>query len=175
MRTVKSCGPDTPTLVSSLRKVTFAGDGGQKARFAGESTKETVKTIAQGRPGRSGEPVVTTLVWLFSFPTRGCGCIMRPAFPAPFSGARRQESGKTRAKTCGGIVDARPVIARSALSAVARRAKADATTQSILSFRGEMDCFAFARNDGVRLFEICIRANQLLAVRGARSFTRLMV
>jgi len=29
-----------------------AGDGGKKARFTKESMKETVKTIAQGRPGR---------------------------------------------------------------------------------------------------------------------------
>jgi hypothetical protein len=41
-----------------------------------------VKTIAQGRPGNSGEPVVTMLVW-FLIPTRGCGCIGHPAFPAP--------------------------------------------------------------------------------------------
>src|SRR5260370_37380910 len=34
------------------------------------------------------------------------------------------------------------VIARSDLSAVAQRAKAEATKQSILSLRGEMDCFA---------------------------------
>jgi hypothetical protein len=35
------------------------------------------------------------------------------------------------------------------LSAEARlRAKADATKQSILSFRRTMDCFAYARNDG---------------------------
>jgi hypothetical protein len=33
-------------------------------------------------PGRSGVTVVTTLVCLF-FHTRGCGCIERPAFPAP--------------------------------------------------------------------------------------------
>jgi len=32
----------------------LAGDGGKKARFTGESTKETVKTIAQGRPGSLG-------------------------------------------------------------------------------------------------------------------------
>src|SRR5512133_3605880 len=40
------------------------------------------KTIARGMPGRSGVTVVTMLVCLF-FYTRGCGCIERPAFPAP--------------------------------------------------------------------------------------------
>jgi hypothetical protein len=29
----------------------LTGDGGKKARLTRESTKETVKTIAQGRPG----------------------------------------------------------------------------------------------------------------------------
>jgi hypothetical protein len=29
----------------------LAGDGGNQAMVTGESTKETVKTIAQGRPG----------------------------------------------------------------------------------------------------------------------------
>jgi hypothetical protein len=35
-----------------------ADDGGKQARSPG-SAKETVKTIAQGMPGDSGEPVVT--------------------------------------------------------------------------------------------------------------------
>jgi hypothetical protein len=49
MRTAKSCGPDIPTLVSTRDNAhALRGDGGKKARFTGESTKETVKTIAQG-------------------------------------------------------------------------------------------------------------------------------
>jgi hypothetical protein len=69
-RTVKSCGPDAPALASSLRRFVgptgcgqtiSAGDGDNKP-ITGESTKEAVKTIAQGRPGVSGEPVVTILV-----------------------------------------------------------------------------------------------------------------
>jgi hypothetical protein len=45
-----------------------------------------------------------------------------------------------------------PSLRGALLSAEARlRAKADATKQSILSLRGEMDCFADARNDGLRL------------------------
>src|SRR6202166_1532887 len=38
-RTAKSCGPDTPTLVSSWRKRYPRNDGGKQARFTGESTK----------------------------------------------------------------------------------------------------------------------------------------
>jgi hypothetical protein len=49
------------------------GDGGKKARFTRESTKETVKTIAQGMPGYSGEPVVTTLVCFFIFAREAMG------------------------------------------------------------------------------------------------------
>jgi hypothetical protein len=37
-RTAKSCGPDAPTLASSLRKrKAFAGDGGKKARSPGRA------------------------------------------------------------------------------------------------------------------------------------------
>ena len=49
----------------------------------GESTKETVKTIARGMPGETGVTVVTTLVCFILFRTRGRGRIKRPAFPAP--------------------------------------------------------------------------------------------
>src|SRR5258705_13245937 len=56
LRTAKSCGPDAPTLASSLRSRVgpiglrqdiSAGDGGKQARSPG-SAKETVKTIACG-------------------------------------------------------------------------------------------------------------------------------
>ena len=49
-RTEKSCGPDTPTLVSSLR-MQVRRRRWQESPVAGESTKETVKTIARGMPG----------------------------------------------------------------------------------------------------------------------------
>src|SRR4051794_19336129 len=42
LRTAKSCGPDTPTLVSTLAGFLQA-DGGKKARFTRESTKEVVQ------------------------------------------------------------------------------------------------------------------------------------
>ena len=67
-RTAKSCGPDAPTLAST-RATTLArctGDGGKKARLTREITKETVKTIAQGVPDRSGGPVVTYSCAFFS-------------------------------------------------------------------------------------------------------------
>jgi hypothetical protein len=42
-RTAKSCGPDLPTLGSSLRATKSAGDGGYQARHSRESTKQPLK------------------------------------------------------------------------------------------------------------------------------------
>jgi len=49
-RTVKSCGPGAPTLVSSFADFS-AQRRWQESPVTGESTKETVKTIARGKPG----------------------------------------------------------------------------------------------------------------------------
>jgi hypothetical protein len=82
----------------------------QESPITGESTKETVKTIAQGRPDISGKPVVTTLVCFVLFRTRGCGCGGHPAFPAPsvFLGERiLHRSGVSRrgnAESCPGCL-----------------------------------------------------------------------
>src|SRR6202161_4784213 len=54
----------------------------QQARLSGETTKETVKTIARGMPDGSGVTVVTCLR-AFYFCTQGYGRNGRPAFPAP--------------------------------------------------------------------------------------------
>jgi hypothetical protein len=56
---VKSCGPDAPTLASSLRNGDVSPNGPdtprkrwwQESPVTRESAEETVKTIAQGRPG----------------------------------------------------------------------------------------------------------------------------
>jgi hypothetical protein len=67
-RTAKSCGPDTPTLVSSFHGKQFPW----KRRWQ-ESPVTGVKTIAQGMPGCPGEPVVTTLVCFFHFAREAAG------------------------------------------------------------------------------------------------------
>jgi hypothetical protein len=69
LRTVKSCGPDAATLASSFAEADRAQPGGdapisvkrrwQKSPFARESTRQAVKTIAQGEPDDAGKPVVT--------------------------------------------------------------------------------------------------------------------
>jgi hypothetical protein len=78
-RTAKSRGPDIPTLISgATRKRCHLRR--QKSPVSGASAKEAVKTIAQGRPDRSGEPVVDYLR-AFHFCTRSCGCIWASGFP----------------------------------------------------------------------------------------------
>ena len=61
------------------------GDGDKKELVAGESTKETVKTIAQGRPDDPPVPVVLPRA---SCCTRTMGASGHPAFPAPSSVSR---------------------------------------------------------------------------------------
>src|SRR4030088_1231052 len=57
-RTAKSCGPDAPTLASRPRRQ-LRRRRWQTSPVTGESTKETVKTIARGMPGDPGVTVVT--------------------------------------------------------------------------------------------------------------------
>jgi hypothetical protein len=79
--TAKSCGPDTPTLVSSLVEQS-ARRRWQKSPVTGESTKEAVKPLRGESRVELGVPSVTTLV-CFLLCTRGCGCSEHRAFPAP--------------------------------------------------------------------------------------------
>jgi hypothetical protein len=83
-RTAKSRGPDAPTLASSFAKQ-FVRRRWQESPVTGESAEETVKTIAQGRPDETGEPVVTTLVCFLSFAREAAGALatrlsLRPLF-----------------------------------------------------------------------------------------------
>ena len=59
LRTEKSCGPDAPTLALTRDNALHCAGTVATKPFTGESTKETVKTIARGMPGVSGVTVVT--------------------------------------------------------------------------------------------------------------------
>jgi hypothetical protein len=75
----------TPRRWCQARRKCPAGDGGKKARFTGESTKETVKTIRAGNAGVFGATCGYLLVCFFHT-TRGRGWWLKhPAFPAPSS------------------------------------------------------------------------------------------
>src|SRR3984893_14642521 len=92
-------------------------------------------------PGDSGVLVVTRVRSTNTKCTRGRGCSGHPAFPTPSTGRKiHARLGRIAPRDrADAYLD---VIARSDLSAVAQRAKAEATKQSILSLRGKMDCFA---------------------------------
>jgi hypothetical protein len=93
-RTAKSCGPDTPTLVSSLlddQQATVAKEPGHRGEH-----EISRNTIAQGVPDCFGVPVVTCSCAFFIC-TRGCGCLLstrhslRPLF---FEGPVDEQLGR---------------------------------------------------------------------------------
>ena len=89
MWTEKSCGPDTPTLVS---ETSFARRRGQESPVPKESTKDTVKTIAQGMPDDLAEPVVTA-AWFFASRRAMGEAIARHSLrPLSFQGAVRSNT-----------------------------------------------------------------------------------
>jgi hypothetical protein len=85
----KSCGPDTPTLVSSARDDDLVRDGGKKARFPRESTNISVKTIAQGMPDDLAEPVVTAASFLICWRAMGEAVARHSLRPLHFEGGPR--------------------------------------------------------------------------------------
>jgi hypothetical protein len=131
-RTAKACGPDLPTLGSSFsREATVAKKPGHRGERA-----ISRNTIAQGRPACFGVPVVILVCFLRILPcTRGCGCDVHPAFPAPsvFRGTRMMQNS--------GIICAAGMlnyvrVASTSLRGAKRRSNPDC-------FRGDiLDCFA---------------------------------
>jgi hypothetical protein len=100
-RTAKPCGPDAPTLASSLRDEHPAGDGGNKARSPGRARNKPSNRRA-GNAGSFGVPVVANSCVFFY--TRGCGCVVRPAFPAPSLSEEGHEGCKARAFPAAGML-----------------------------------------------------------------------
>jgi hypothetical protein len=95
LRTAKSCGPDAPTLASSWRR-RLRRRRWQESPVTGESTKETVKTIARGMPGDSGVTVVTnSRVFLLHARLRA---LRAPGIPCALIWGRKvmQDSGASR-------------------------------------------------------------------------------
>src|SRR5229473_8249808 len=95
LRTAKSCGPDAPTLASSLRRhvgptglrhALSADDGGNQARSPGRARRKPLKPLRAGMPGDPGATVVKTRV-LSTLRTRGCGVQRAPGIPHALKGA----------------------------------------------------------------------------------------
>jgi hypothetical protein len=136
LRTAKSCGPDAPTLASSLRRhigptgrglAISADDGGKRARSPGRARNKPLKPLRAGMPGDSrwtcgDDPC--------ALPTSHAGLWVQraPGIPHALNGR------KIHAKL-GRFV---PRDLYACLEIVI----ASAAKQSILSLRDEMDCFA---------------------------------
>jgi hypothetical protein len=75
-----------------------ADDGGKKRRSPGRA-RISRKTIARGKPGCLGCTCsLTRVLFCATRRTRDCGCIQRPAFPAPSRRREGQRISKTRAQ-----------------------------------------------------------------------------
>jgi hypothetical protein len=131
---VWSCPPDAG--VKPCEDVS-QGDGGNKARFTGESAYKPLKPIAQGRPDCFGGPVVATRV-LSTFAHEAAGAQNTRSSLRPLFLPRDNADAKTRANHAAGT-------RRSALSSSLRGAKRRSNPDCICG--GSLDCFAFARND----------------------------
>src|SRR5258708_36913920 len=79
MRTEKSCGPDTPTLVSSSWDNNSTDNGGKKARSPGRARRKPLKPFCSGMPGCSGGPVVTNARVYYT--TRAAARASAPGIP----------------------------------------------------------------------------------------------
>jgi hypothetical protein len=93
-RTVKPCGPDTPTLVSSSREENFSLM--TVARKPGHRGELGISRKPPRREGRiaSAEPVCSCAFLFVHFCTRDRGCSAHPVFPAPSCYRGRQTDAK---------------------------------------------------------------------------------
>ena len=136
-RTAKSCGPDAPMLASSsrsrvgptgLRQDISADDGGKRARSPGRARRKPLKPLRAGTSGDSGVLVVARVLLPIQSAHGAAGAVATRRSPRPLRGESFiNASGASRRE--GEVVCGFFVIASAA-------------KQSILSLRGEMDCFA---------------------------------
>src|SRR5712664_467885 len=96
-RTAKSCGPDAPTLASSLRSRVgptglrqniSAGDGGKRARSPGRARRKPLKPLRAGMPGDSGVLVVTRVLSITTSAHEAAGATGIRRSPRPLRGGR---------------------------------------------------------------------------------------
>jgi hypothetical protein len=107
---VKSCGPDTSTLVSSLAEAKSAqpgadqpyppGDGGKRARSPGRARSKLLKPLRAGMLGDSSELVVTTAgVALYPIPAhQAAGALGARHSPRPLFDGRNVQEQTSREK-----------------------------------------------------------------------------
>ncbi len=133
-RTAKSCGSDA-AIVGVKSAIGSAGDGVKKRGHRGER-EVSRKTIARGMPGRSGVTVVTNSYAFFSACEAAGALGTRHSLRPLFSERRTflQNLGRVAPREYGAVPSLRGAKRRS----------------NPLLLRGNMDCFACARNDALR-------------------------
>ncbi len=75
----------------------------QTSPVTGESTKETVKTIARGMPGQTGVTVVTMLVCFFIVAYEAAGALDARHSLRPLISEAKESSSKPRARRAAGM------------------------------------------------------------------------
>jgi hypothetical protein len=135
MRTAKPCGPGAPTLASSFAEFFCEATVARKPGHRGEHGA-AVKTIAQGRLGEPGVPVVTMLVCFFISHARlgvrrapGFACALfyqRDKVSASLGPEWRRETAGARPKCDEGIgclksAVAQPFSTRNSTRSAAKR------------------------------------------------------
>jgi hypothetical protein len=106
LRTAKSCGPDAPTLASSLRSRVgptglrqniSADDGGNKARSPGRARRKPLKPLRAGMPGDSGVLVFSCAFYQYQSAHEPAGATGIRHSPRPLTGGRfMHDSGASR-------------------------------------------------------------------------------
>src|SRR5712664_4170648 len=114
-RTAKSCGPDAPTLASSLAefksaqpgldKNISADDGGKRARSPGRARRKPLKPLRAGTPGDSGVLVLARVLSTTTSAHEAAGAKGIRRSPRPLSGERFHATPRAlraaRARVCG--------------------------------------------------------------------------
>jgi len=114
----------------------------QESPIAGESTKEAVKTIACGNAGLF-RWTCGDYSCAFYLCTRGCGCIVRPAFPAPSVGRTiYARLGRIAQRERGCLLEFwRLVIASQRVARIRARWQAPRSNPALAPQRRKLDCF----------------------------------
>src|SRR6267142_5652635 len=151
-RTAKSCGPDAPTLASSLAEVASAqpglgktlsvGDGGKTARSPGRARRKPLKPLRAGMPGDSGVLVVTRVRSITTSAHEAAGALGIRRSPRPLWAEDSSNASDALRREVANVCLEFHVIASQA-------------KQSISPRKERMDCFAepvigraFARHVG---------------------------
>src|SRR5712664_31548 len=130
-RTAKSCGPDAPTLASSLAefksaqpgldKNISADDGGKRARSPGRARRKPLKPLRAGMPGDSGVLVVTRVRSTTIIAHEAAGALgirhsPRPLWAEDLSTARAHGAARSRSRIWNWPFPSCPALCRASTS-----------------------------------------------------------